>query len=968
MASSPTSWRLPEKLRARKAALGIESLEERQMLSTASLPSLVAPTPARPDKPYDPSHILVRFRDSATTIKGPEVLAGTEVSPELGLVKGLRSVSLSKGVTVEQALAAYCVQSSVLYVQPDYIVQSMGLPNDPSFTNGSQWDLRNTGQNGGRSGADINAAGAWNITTGNKSVTVAVIDSGIDYNHPDLASNIWTNPGEVPGDGRDNDGNGFIDDVHGFNFITNTGDVMDDFFHGTHVAGTIGAVGNNSRGISGVAWNVNLMALKFLDSNGSGTTSNAIRALNYAVQMGADISNNSWNGGAYDQTFYEAIQNAGSRGHLFVASAGNFGMNTDGNPSYPASYDLDNIISVAATDRYDQIGSFSDYGSYSVDLAAPGVDILSTTPNNTYSTYWGTSQAAPHVAGAAALLWASDPSLSVSEVKQRILGGTDYIGNIGSNASRPTVTNGRLDVANSLKPDLTWNSVTAPGTVAAGQSFTFGRQFHISGSSATASFAISYYRSADASFGNDTLLGSETISGGKLVGNYNGNSPSFSIGTGGTYYLFAKLDAGSSLSEFDENNNVSQPIRITVGSSGGGGSTLPSASITDVSLTEGNSGTKSAIFTVTLSAASSQTVTIDYATADGTARAGSDYTAKSGRLSFSAGQTSKTITVSITGDTAKESNETFLVNLSNPVRVTLAKTAGTGSILDDDGTTAGSIASDGFGYRAVAAAYESIDLAAGQSGVNTLLAAGDDDVAALSLGTNRFTFYGVQYSQLYVSVNGLITLGSGDHTWDEYDNTALVSGPPQAAIAPLWDDWINTNGYPVLLYQFQDNTGDGKADRLILQWNRFQAYGGSPWTQTFQTILQLNTGTTSADITFNYYFLASQDGHANGATSTIGIKSDNSQGGYQMQISFNSTNANVGNNKAIKITTSSGASSASGTLTKAAPTDELFASDSIQDRKLPFAKSVLGILAASDNWTHDEPIWKPVGRISAKSS
>lgn len=957
MASSPFSWRLPASLRARKAALGLEALEDRQLPSTAVLPRLADPNAARADsEPYDRSHILVRFRDSAIQVNGPEVLPGTEVGPELGLVKGLRSVSLSDGVSVDQALAAYCVQPGVLYVQPDYFVNSSALPNDPSFTNGTQWDLRNTGQNGGRAGADINAAGAWNITTGSKNVVVAIIDSGIDYNHPDLAANVWTNTGEVPGDGWDNDGNGFVDDVHGFNFVNNTGNVMDDFGHGTHVAGTIGAVGNNGKGISGVAWNVQLMALKFLDSSGNGTTSNAIRALNYAVQMGAEVSNNSWNGGAYDQTFYEAIRNAGGQGHLFVASAGNFGMNTDGTPSYPASYDLDNIISVAATDRNDQIGGFSDFGSTSVDLAAPGVDILSTTPNNTYSSYWGTSQAAPHVAGAAALLWASDSSLTVAEVKQRILGGTDYIGNIGSNASRPTVTNGRLDVGNSLKTDLSWNSVSAPSSVKPGQAFNLGRQYRVSGSVATANFTISYYRSPDATYGNgnDTLLGSETISSaaGKAVGSYSGNSASFSIAAAGTYYLVARIDAGSAVAEFNENNNVSNAYRVTVSTTTSGGTALPSATIADVSVAEGNSGSTSAVLTVTLSAASTQTVTVDYATANNSAAAGSDYTAKSGRLTFSPGQTSMSISVPVLGDLLKESDETFYVNLSNPANATIARSQATATIRDDDA----GIASDGFGYKAVVATYETLDLAPGQAGVNVLLNAGDDDVTVLSLGINNFTFYGVQFSQLYVSVNGLITFGNGDHTWDNFDNTTLANGPPQAAIAPLWDDWINTSGYPVLLYQFQDTTGDGKADRLIMQWNRFQGYGGSPWTQTFQTILQLNTGATSGDITFNYYFLASQDYRANGADATIGIKSNNSQGGYLMQISFNSTNANVGNNKAIKITTGGGAASSSSqpAAPKASATDALFASASIQDRKLPFARTVHGRLGTSDNWLHDE--------------
>ena len=216
------------------------------------------------------------------------------------------------------------------------------------------------------------------------NVLVGVIDTGVDYNHPDLAANIWTNPGEIAGNGIDDDGNGYIDDVHGYDFVNNDGDPMDDNGHGTHFSGTIGGVGNNGIGVAGVNWNVKIMALKFLDSGGSGSTANAVAGVQYATMMGVDVTSNSWGGGGFSQALYDAIDAAGAANIAFVAAAGNNGANNDTSPAYPAAYDLPNIISVAATDDNDELASFSNYGAASVDLGAPGVDILSTLPGNQY--------------------------------------------------------------------------------------------------------------------------------------------------------------------------------------------------------------------------------------------------------------------------------------------------------------------------------------------------------------------------------------------------------------------------------------------------------------------------------------------------------------------------------------------------------------------------------------------------------
>jgi subtilisin family serine protease len=352
--------------------------------------------------------------------------------------------------------------------------------------------MKNTGQVGpndvtrqqeaGTPGADIDAELAWNITTGNRTVVVGVIDSGIDINHPDLRDNIWRNPGEIPGNGIDDDGNGFIDDINGWDFYHNDASVYDGApgdnntdAHGTHVAGTIGATGNNGVGVTGVNWQVSIMSLKFLpkectplpscDPPAPGTVSKVLAAYNYARMMrqrgvNLRVLNNSYGGTSKSQASLDAIRALNDVGILFVASAGNISLDSGSFPRYPSTYDSPNVIAVAATDRFDNIASFSTFGARTVSIGAPGRSILSTTPNNTYSIFSGTSMAAPHVAGAAALVLAANPGISV----QNLRGVLAYSGDVLPALQGKTTTGRRLNAHNALL-SAAENDTTAPASV-----------------------------------------------------------------------------------------------------------------------------------------------------------------------------------------------------------------------------------------------------------------------------------------------------------------------------------------------------------------------------------------------------------------------------------------------------------------------------------------------------------------------
>lgn len=340
----------------------------------------------------------------------------------------------------------------VEYAEPNWIYRTQELANDPEF--GKLWGLNNTGQADssgqvGVAGADIEVQPVWDQgVTGNPEQLVAVIDTGVDWDHPDLRDNLYTNQAEANGlPGVDDDGNGFVDDVHGWNFHANTPNSRDDHKHGTHCSGTIAGAGNNGVGVTGVAWRAKILPVKFLGADGSGSLARAIEGINYARMMGAKIMSNSWGGGGFSEALQEAIAATDKAGVLFIAAAANNSSNNDVTPAYPATYPLANIVSVAATDNRDRLASFSNYGARTVHVAAPGVRIYSTVPNGGYDYLSGTSMATPHVSGIAALLWSAHPEWSAADIKERLIRTSDPVASL----KRRVVAKGRVNAWNALR-------------------------------------------------------------------------------------------------------------------------------------------------------------------------------------------------------------------------------------------------------------------------------------------------------------------------------------------------------------------------------------------------------------------------------------------------------------------------------------------------------------------------------------
>jgi PKD repeat protein len=385
---------------------------------------------------------------------------GVRVIREFPRMEGIQVLQLPPGAQVPAMVDRYQRSGLVEFAEPDFRLRPGATPNDPFFSNGSLWHLNNYGQSGGTTDADIDAPEAWDALNNASNTIVAVVDTGIRYTHEDLAANMWVNPGEIPGNGIDDDGDGFVDDVHGINTAANNGDPIDLVGHGTHVAGYIGGVGNNGLGVAGVAWRVRLMACRFYDDAGLGYVSDAVQGIAFARTKGAQVINASFVSTAYSSTFYSAINNCRTAGIIFVAAAGNDANNNNATPYYPAGYDLDNVVVVAATTRNDDLASFSNYGASSVDLAAPGQDLTSTfnSADNAYAQNSGTSFSAPIVAGAFALMRARYPAANHRQLIDQVLSTTDPLPTLAGKC----VTGGRLNLARALGPAVIANYTSSP--------------------------------------------------------------------------------------------------------------------------------------------------------------------------------------------------------------------------------------------------------------------------------------------------------------------------------------------------------------------------------------------------------------------------------------------------------------------------------------------------------------------------
>lgn len=426
------------------------------------------PRPPKRPRSDNEAEVLVRFKPgvSLEEIRQIAMRSNDRVDDEIESVNGLVAIDDLDDADAESVASQYAAMSDqVLYAEPNFEINldpqpntasaqelftpdpGTKIPNDPQFDN--QWALNNLGADGGKKRADIDALKAWGISQGSDKIVVAVLDTGVDYTHKDLVSNMWLRPDSLPP--YSDDELGTIDDLHGFDADADIADPMDDNGHGTHCAGVIGAEGDNNEGIAGINWHVRIMPLKFLGRGGFGSTAKAIEAINYAIDrkskgVNIRIISASWGSTQNSKALKDAIKAAGDAGILFVAAAGNNGTDNDRRPHYPSNYDLPNVISVAALDRADQLASFSNFGVKTVHIAAPGKDIISTWLNDDYRGASGTSMATPHVAGVAALILSKSPKMSVEKLREKLLSSVDKLPNLEGRI----VSGGRLNASKAL--------------------------------------------------------------------------------------------------------------------------------------------------------------------------------------------------------------------------------------------------------------------------------------------------------------------------------------------------------------------------------------------------------------------------------------------------------------------------------------------------------------------------------------
>ncbi len=673
-----------------RASLRFEQLELRNLLAAD----------------FATSEILVQYNtvleaDSAAQMRGlPGALVTESIHTNAMKQHGLGTMErlqLPQGLTVDRAIEHLKKNPNVKYAEPNWNYHPAAVSNDTYYSNGQLWGMYGddsptaVGPSGTTNQFGSQSEKAWNNGfTGSSNVYVGIIDEGFQYTHPDLDANAWTNTFD-PIDGIDNDNNGYIDDVHGWDFFYNDNSTYDGTAddHGTHVAGTIGGEGGNGAGVAGVNWSVTMISAKFLGPTG-GSTSGAIQALDYLTDLkarhGINIvaSNNSWGGGGFSQGLLDAIVRAANQGILFVAAAGNSAVNNDTSASYPSNYSTvsgagyEAVVAVASITSTGTKSSFSSWGANSVDIGAPGSAIISSVPTDSYSSYSGTSMATPHVTGAAALYASKYPSATANDIRNAILASARPT----TSLSGITVTGGRLDVdaALAIAPpggSLPSLNITDVSVVEGNGTSTQSAVFTVSLSAASTEIVTVNFGTANgsATSGSDYDATSGTLT--------------FLPGDPLTQTISVTI-RGDDISEGNETYvvNLSSVINATINDGQGAGTIvdddLPTMSINDVSLTEGKRNSKTFTFTVSLSAPAILATSVSYATANGSATAGSDYASKSGTLTIPAGQSSGTIGITVYGDSTYEPDETFFVNLSSVVNAALIDSQGVGTILNDD--------------------------------------------------------------------------------------------------------------------------------------------------------------------------------------------------------------------------------------------------------------------------------------------
>jgi subtilisin family serine protease len=722
-------------------------------------------------KPHKIDELIIKFKDNAPQAQKDAILADLSATQVKHFKKIKADHKKIQGLSVGNAIGRYKNHPAIEFIEPNYILEAVDIPTDPRFA--ELWGMYNTGQTGGTPGADIDATIAWDVFTGSQDVIVGVIDTGVDYNHPDLAANIWTNPGEIPDNGIDDDNNGFIDDIHGWDFINNDNDPMDDNGHGTHCSGTIGAISGNGIGVVGVSPNVSIMALKFLSSGGSGSSADAIDCLEYATMMGANLTSNSWGGGGSSEAMRLAIADAGANNSLFVAAAGNSSSNNDVNPHYPSSYDLDNLVAVASTDHNDDLSSFSSYGATSVDIAAPGSSILSTLPGNSYGLLSGTSMATPHVSGALALIYGRFPAIDALDAKALLLNFADPLTDLDGVVLSGARLNAFWPIAepDSIPPgQITDLAVVTEGSNWLDVQWTAVGDDEYDGKASRYDLRYATFPIDDTNF--DTAM---RVNGAPKPGDP-GTLESMRVDGldfTTTYYLAVKA--------LDEFGNPGEQSPLAMGTTlAAPDIAVAPASLSDALLTGGT-----AMQTLTLSNVGSGTL---------------DYVIPTPML------------------------------IGNPVTASQYMAFPKGEADPREGAPVinGAGGPDNFGYRWVDSndpfgpTFAWMDI----SGMGSVAMSTGDDVSAgpFPIGFD-FPFYSGDFSQFNVCSNGFISLSSNS---TDYNNQPLPNGSaPAHLIAPFWDDLDVDAG---TVYYYNDGT------RLIVQWEGVAHYGaGGPYS--FQAMI-----------------------------------------------------------------------------------------------------------------------------------